>query len=141
MKVIQADLCYLSYDQIENKIYKFALNCVDIATRIKWTYPLTNHIIVEGDVEFLGDIIRLMNKYDINILIGIIEKFNKTLQEWYNNSLKYNINPPNDNSKQSIDKLSESSEYITKEDNISGSSSNRNESDDEESEITKHLKV
>ena len=33
MEVIQADLCYMPYDQIENKTYKFALNCVNIATR------------------------------------------------------------------------------------------------------------
>jgi len=41
MEVIQADLCYMPYDRIGNKTYKFALNCVDIATRTKWTYPLT----------------------------------------------------------------------------------------------------
>ncbi len=35
MKVIQADLCYMPYDRIGNKTYKFALNCVDIATRTK----------------------------------------------------------------------------------------------------------
>ena len=45
--------------------------------------------MVDGGVEFQGDVIRLMNKYGINILIanskesmGIVEKFNKTLQEW-----------------------------------------------------------
>jgi hypothetical protein len=41
MEVIQADLCYMPYDRIGNKTYKFALNCVDIATCTKWTYPLT----------------------------------------------------------------------------------------------------
>ena len=35
MEVIQADLYYMSYDQIGNKTYKFALNCVDIATHTK----------------------------------------------------------------------------------------------------------
>ncbi|CAI2185443.1 3010_t:CDS:1, partial [Funneliformis geosporum] len=112
--VIQSDLCYIPYDQIGNKIYKFALNCVDIATHTKWTYPLTNcdsasvaigfeklfnsqkypltwpkkDLMVDGGVKFRGDIIRLINKYDINILIanskesiGIVEKFNKILQE------------------------------------------------------------
>ncbi|CAI2187273.1 7139_t:CDS:1, partial [Funneliformis geosporum] len=54
--------------------------------------PLTwpkKDLIVDGCVEFQGDIIRLMNKYGINILIAnskesinIVEKFNKTLQEW-----------------------------------------------------------
>ena len=43
MEVIQANLCYMPYDWIENKTYKFALNCVDIATCTKWTYPLTRH--------------------------------------------------------------------------------------------------
>ena len=43
MNVIQADLCYMPYDQIGNKTYKFALNCIDIATCTKWTYSLTKH--------------------------------------------------------------------------------------------------
>src|SRR6266542_5372825 len=43
IEVIQADLCYMPYDLIGNKTYKFALNCVDIATCTKWTYPLTKH--------------------------------------------------------------------------------------------------
>ncbi|CAJ0644817.1 5253_t:CDS:1 [Entrophospora sp. SA101] len=42
MEVIQADLCYMPHDQVGNKIYKYALNCVDIASRTKWTYPLTD---------------------------------------------------------------------------------------------------
>ncbi|CAI2197826.1 12209_t:CDS:1, partial [Funneliformis geosporum] len=40
-------------------------------------------------VEFQGDVIRLINKYDVNIQIanskesmGIVERFNKILQEW-----------------------------------------------------------
>ena len=114
MEVIQADLCYMPYDQIGNKIYKFVLNCVDNTTRTKWTYPLTNcdsasvaigleklfnsqkcpltwpkkDLMVDGGVKFRGDVIRLMNKYGINILIanskesmGIVERFNKILQE------------------------------------------------------------
>ncbi|CAI2194395.1 19723_t:CDS:2, partial [Funneliformis geosporum] len=40
----------------------------------------------------------------------------------YKNRLKFNINPSDGNSEQSVDKPSESSEYTTKEDNISGSS-------------------
>ncbi|CAJ0881048.1 668_t:CDS:1, partial [Entrophospora sp. SA101] len=42
MEVIQADLCYMPHDRVGNKIYKYALNCVDIASRTKWTYPLTD---------------------------------------------------------------------------------------------------
>src|SRR6266542_3958415 len=37
MEVIKNDLYYMPYDRIGNKTYKFALNCVDIATRTKWT--------------------------------------------------------------------------------------------------------
>ena len=56
MEVIQADLCYMPYDRIENKTYKFALNCVDIATRTKWTYPLTKRdsaSVAKGFVKLL----------------------------------------------------------------------------------------
>src|SRR5271170_8251602 len=42
MEVIQADLCYMPYDKVGNKIYKYALICVDIASRIKWVCPLTD---------------------------------------------------------------------------------------------------
>ncbi|CAI2200138.1 12177_t:CDS:2, partial [Funneliformis geosporum] len=37
----------------------------------------------------------------------------------YKNRPKPNINPPDDNSKQSVDEPYETSEYTTKEDNIS----------------------
>ena len=42
MEVIQADLCYMPHDKIGNKIYKYALTCVDIASRTKWVCPLTD---------------------------------------------------------------------------------------------------
>src|ERR1044072_3946577 len=111
MEVIQADLCYMPYDQIGNKTYKFALNCVDIATRTKWTYPLTKRdsanvakgfvklfnsqicpiiwskvkvLMVDGGVEFQGNVIILMNKHSIQIQLanskesmGIVERFNR----------------------------------------------------------------
>jgi hypothetical protein len=113
MEVIQADLCYMPYDRIGNKTYKFALNCVDIATRTKWTYPLTRRdsasvakgfvklfnsricpiiwskvkvLMVDGGVEFQGNVIILMNEHGIQIQLanskesmGIVEKFNCTL--------------------------------------------------------------
>ena len=116
MNIIQADLCYMPYDQIGNKTYKFALNCVDIATRTKWTYPLTRRdsasvakgfvklfnsricpiiwskvkvLMVDGGVEFQGNVIILMNEHGIQIQLanskesmGIVERFNRTLQEW-----------------------------------------------------------
>src|SRR6185312_16268553 len=42
MEVIQVDLCYMPHDKFRGKVYKFALNCVDVASRTKWTYPLTD---------------------------------------------------------------------------------------------------
>src|SRR5437764_160208 len=58
-EVIQADLCYMPYDRIGNKTYKFALNCVDIATRTKWTnfricpiiWSKVKVLMVDGGVE------------------------------------------------------------------------------------------
>ncbi len=72
----------MPYDQIENKTYKFALNCVDIATHTKQTYPLTKR-----DSANVAKGI-LMNEHGIQIQLanskesmGIIERFNRTLQE------------------------------------------------------------
>ncbi|CAI2196306.1 7197_t:CDS:2, partial [Funneliformis geosporum] len=60
-----------------------------IATHAKWSYPLIIRDSTNGGVEFQGDVIRLINKYGVNIRIanskksiGIVERFNKTLQEW-----------------------------------------------------------
>ncbi|CAI2200503.1 8404_t:CDS:2, partial [Funneliformis geosporum] len=42
-----------------------------IATCTKWTYPLTKRdSTMDGGVEFQGDVIRLMNKYGVNIRIA-----------------------------------------------------------------------
>ncbi|CAG8650398.1 20548_t:CDS:2 [Cetraspora pellucida] len=82
----------MPYDRIGNKTYKFALNCIDIATCTKWTYPLTKHdsaSMAKGGIEFQGNVIILMNEYGIQIQlanskesIDIVERFNYTLQEW-----------------------------------------------------------
>ena len=36
----QADILYLSHDKYEKKIYKYALNMVDVASRYKESYQL-----------------------------------------------------------------------------------------------------
>ncbi|GBC23337.2 hypothetical protein RIR_jg19979.t1 [Rhizophagus irregularis DAOM 181602=DAOM 197198] len=93
MEVIQADLCYMPYNRIGNKTYKFALNCVDIATCTKWIYPLTRRdsasvakgfvklfnsricliiwskvkvLMVDGGVEFQDNVIILINKHELD---------------------------------------------------------------------------
>jgi len=114
MEVIQADLCYMPHDQVGNKIYKYALTYVDIASQIKWLYPLTDRdstsvakgleklfnssicsitwpiklLMVDKGFEFKKEVIKLMNRHNIKIQLakkketmGIVEKFNKTLQE------------------------------------------------------------
>ena len=37
----QADILYLSHDKYEKKIYKYALNIMDVASRYKGSYQLT----------------------------------------------------------------------------------------------------
>ena len=40
----QADILYLPHDKYEKKIYKYALNIVDVASRYKGSYQLTTRI-------------------------------------------------------------------------------------------------
>ncbi|CAJ0647427.1 5991_t:CDS:1 [Entrophospora sp. SA101] len=114
MEVIQADLCYMPHDKIGKKIYKYALNCVDIASRTKWTYPLTDRdstsvakglkylfnsqkcplswpkkLQTDGGVEFLGECHAMLINHGVKHLLakskrsmGIVERFNLTLQKW-----------------------------------------------------------
>ena len=95
MEVIQADLCYMPHDKIKRKTYKFALNCVDIASRTKWTYPLCDRdsasvakglkwlfssrecpltwpklLIVDKGSEFRKEVIDLMNKHGVKIQLA-----------------------------------------------------------------------
>jgi hypothetical protein len=92
MEVIQADLCYMPHDKVGNKIYKYALTCVDIASRTKWVcaltdrdsdsvakgfiklfkfhdFPLIQLKILQTDYgsEFYGKCEELMIKYKVNI--------------------------------------------------------------------------
>ena len=39
--IYQADILYLPHDKYEKKIYKYALNIVDLASRYKGSYQLT----------------------------------------------------------------------------------------------------
>ena len=84
----QADLLYLPHDRYEKKVYKYALNIVDVASRYKgsyqlaiknskevaqdfqWiyentqlTYPKT--LITDDGKEFYGDTMKLMEKHDV----------------------------------------------------------------------------
>ncbi|RHZ85481.1 hypothetical protein Glove_65g136 [Diversispora epigaea] len=97
-----------------NKIYKYALTCVDVASRTKWVCPLTERdsgSVAKGFIklfkfynfpltrletlqtdygpEFYGKCEELMIKYNVKInrskskkRQGIVERFNRTLQEW-----------------------------------------------------------
>ncbi|CAJ0841296.1 19681_t:CDS:2 [Entrophospora sp. SA101] len=112
MEVIQADLCYMPHDRVGNKIYKYALNCVDIASRTKWTYPLTDRDsasvakgflklykfhnfpltqlkILQTDYgsEFYGKCEKLMIKYNIEISRSKSKK-RQGIVERYNRTLQ-----------------------------------------------------
>ena len=86
----QADILYLPHDRYERKVYKYALNIVDVASRYKgscqlatknikevaqafqWIYdntPLTypKTLIIDDRNEFYGDTMKLMEKHDVMI--------------------------------------------------------------------------
>ena len=86
----QADILYLPHDRYEKKVYKYALNIVDVASRYKgsyqlvtkdskgvaqafqWIYentPLTypKTLIIDDGKEFYGDTTKLMGKHDVII--------------------------------------------------------------------------
>ena len=89
----QADVLYLPHDRYEKRLYKYALNIVDVASRYKgsyqlatknakevtkafqWIYentPLTypKTLIVDDGKEFYGDVTKLMEKHDVIIQHG-----------------------------------------------------------------------
>ena len=89
----QADILYLPHDRYEKKVYKYALNIVDVASRYKgsyqlatknskevaqafqWIYentPLTysKTLIIDYGKEFYGDVTKLMEKHDVMIQRG-----------------------------------------------------------------------
>ena len=89
----QADILYLPHDRYENRLYKYALNIVDVASRYKGSYQLTSKyakevaqafqwiydntpltypktLIVDDGKEFYGDATKLMEKHDVIIQRG-----------------------------------------------------------------------
>ena len=103
----QSDLLSLWHDKFKKKIYKYALNIVDVASRYKGSYQLTSKnakevaqafqwiyentplnypktLIVDDGKEFYGDTAKLMEKHDVirdpsqHHSQGIVERFNRT---------------------------------------------------------------
>ena len=91
--IYQSDLLSLPHDKFKKKIYKYALNIVDVASRYKGSYQFTskyakevaqafqwiyentplNHpktLIVDKGKEFYGDTTKLMEKHDVIIQHG-----------------------------------------------------------------------
>ena len=89
----QSDLLSLPHDKFKKKIYKYALNIVDVASRYKGSYQLTTKntkevaqafqwiyenttltypktLIVDNGKEFYGDTMKLMEKHDVMIQRG-----------------------------------------------------------------------
>ena len=89
----QADILYLPHDRYEKKVYKYALNIVNVVSRYKgsyqlatknsnevaqtfqWIYdntPLTysKTLIIDDGKEFYGDMTKLMEKHDVMIKHG-----------------------------------------------------------------------
>ena len=89
----QADILYLPHDRYEKRLYKYALNIVDVASRYKGSYQLTTKnakevaqafqwiyentplnypktLIVDDGKEFYGDVTNLMEKHDVIIQRG-----------------------------------------------------------------------
>ena len=89
----QSDLLSLPHDKFKKKIYKYALNIVDVASRYKGSYQLSSKftkevaqafqwiyentpltypktLIVDDGKEFYGDTTKLMEKHDVMIQCG-----------------------------------------------------------------------
>ena len=89
----QADILYLPHEKYEKKIYKYALNKVDVASRYKGSYHLTTKnskevahafqrihgntlltypktLIIDDGKEFYGETTKLMVKHDVIIQWG-----------------------------------------------------------------------
>ena len=89
----QADILYLPHDRYEKKVYKYALNIVDIASRYKGSYQLVTKnskevaqafqliyentpssypktLIIDDGKEFYRDMTKLMGKHDVMIQRG-----------------------------------------------------------------------
>ena len=89
----QADILYLPHDKFKKKVYKYALNIVDVASGYKGSYqlatknskevahafqviyentPLTypKTLIIDNGRNFYGDTTKLMEKHDVIIQRG-----------------------------------------------------------------------
>ena len=89
----QADILYLPHDKFKKKVYKYALNIVDVASRYKGSYQLITEnakevaqafqwiyentpliypktLIIDDGKEFYGDVTKLMEKHDVMIQRG-----------------------------------------------------------------------
>ena len=89
----QADIRYLPHDKYEKKIYKYALNIVDVASRYKGSYQLSTKnskevaqafwwiygnvlltypkaLIIDDGKEFYGDTTKLLEKHGVIIQWG-----------------------------------------------------------------------
>ena len=89
----QANILYLPHDRYENKVYKYALNIVDVDSRYKGSYQLTTKnskevaqafqwiyentlltyprtLTIDDGKEFYGDTTKLIEKYDVIIQLG-----------------------------------------------------------------------
>ena len=64
MEIIQADLCYMPHNKVGNKIYKYALTCVDITSRTKWICPLTDR----DSASVAKGFIKLFNSQDFPLI-------------------------------------------------------------------------
>ena len=86
----RANILYLPHDKYKKKIYKYALNIVDVASRYKGSYQLTTKnnkavaqafqwiygntlltfpktLIIDNGKEFYGEATKLMEKHDVII--------------------------------------------------------------------------
>ena len=89
----QADILYLPHYRYEKKVYKYALNIVDVASRYKGSYQLVTKnskevaqafqwkykntelnfpktLIIDDGKEFYGDVTKLMEKRDVILQHG-----------------------------------------------------------------------
>ena len=97
----QADILYLPHDRYEKKVYKCALNIIDVASRYKISYQLATKnskevaqapetLIIDDGQEFYGETTNLVEKHDVIIQRRdpsqhrsqeIVERFNRMLAD------------------------------------------------------------
>ena len=107
----QTDILYMPHDAHSQKIFKYCLNIVDVASRYKASIPLTDcssasvakafkkvyHmracsliwpkvLQVDGGSKFKNEVIQLMRKKGVQIRIGTTHK-NQAIVERYNKTL------------------------------------------------------